>query len=184
MNRFEKARQKYKPDKIEYLLVAETPPKSDSGRFFYFEKVDKQDSLFLETMKLLYPNETESMTAKELREKKKEFLNRFKNDGFYLIDSLDEPFEKRYNSSEKVELIKRGQQHLLEKIRNLIFERTKVILIASPVYKANFEFLKNTGIAVINTGPIDFPASGGQKKFKEKMRSILKVYPNDKIVIE
>ena len=71
MNRFETARQKYRPSQIDYLLVAETPPNSDSNRFFYFENVDKQDSLFLETMKLLYPNETKFVETKEIRRRKK-----------------------------------------------------------------------------------------------------------------
>jgi hypothetical protein len=174
MNRFETARQKYKPQKIEYLLVAETPPKSDSNRFFYFENVDKQDSLFLETMKLLYPSETEFAETKEIRRRKKYFLNKFSSDGFYLIDSLDEPFEERYSSTKKIRLIKLEQDKLLEKIKNLFSENIKVILIASPVYKANFDFLKSHGIPVINKESIDFPGSGGQKKYREKMKRILK----------
>jgi hypothetical protein len=173
MNRFELARQKYKPDKIEYLLVAETPPKSDSNRFFYFENVDNQDSLFLETMKLLYPGRTEYVETKEIRRRKKQFLKKFKADGFYLIDSLDEPFEKRYSTTEKVRLIKNGQNQLIEKLRSLLTEKTKVILIAAPVYKANFKFLKDQGIPVINKESIDFPGSGGQKKYREKMKRIL-----------
>ncbi|MBG47234.1 MAG: hypothetical protein CML05_02975 [Pseudozobellia sp.] len=72
MNRFEIARHKYRPEKIRFLLVAETPPKSDSNRFFYFENVDKQDSLFIETMKLLYPNETEFVETKKNKTGKKE----------------------------------------------------------------------------------------------------------------
>jgi len=48
-NPFQLAREKYKPEKIVYLLVAETPPRLDSNRFFYFEDVRNQDSLFLET---------------------------------------------------------------------------------------------------------------------------------------
>jgi len=34
--------------------------------------------------------------------------------------------------------------------------------------KANYRFLKNNGIPVINEKSIDFPCSGGQKKYKEK----------------
>lgn len=174
MNKFEVARHKYKPTQIEYLLVAETPPKSDSNRFFYFENVEKQDSLFLETMKLLYPSETEFIETKQIRRRKKEFLKKFCSDGFYLIDSLDEPFEKRYSSTEKIRLIKLGQNNLIAKIKNLLSENTKVILIALPVYKANYKFLKGQGIPVINKESIDFPGSGGQKKYKEKMNRILK----------
>lgn len=36
MNEIEKARQKYKPKSIRYLIIAETPPKSGSERVFLF----------------------------------------------------------------------------------------------------------------------------------------------------
>lgn len=175
MNRFETARLKYKPQTIEYLLIAETPPKSDSNRFFYFENVDQQDSLFIETMKLLYPSRTDFLEAKEIRERKKEFLTQFRDDGLYLIDSLDEPFEEKYGTNKKTRLIKLGQDKLLKKIKLLLSDNTKVILIASSVFKANYDFLKRQGIPVINEESIDFPGSGGQKKYKEKMRRILEL---------
>jgi len=41
MNRFKAVRQKYKPERIKYLFVTETPPKSTSDSFFYFENVSK-----------------------------------------------------------------------------------------------------------------------------------------------
>ncbi len=173
MSRFENARQKYKPKVIKYLFVAETPPKSDSERFFYFEKVDKQDSLFLETMKILYPNETKFAETKTIRKRKKEFLEKFRDDGFYLIDSLNKPFEEKFNTRQKVMLIKNGQGQLLKNIRELISEETKVILIAAPVFKANFDFLKKHSIPIINEEFIDFPGSGGQKKYKKKMKTVL-----------
>ncbi len=173
MDKFDIARQKYKPDKIKYLFVAETPPKTTSDRFFYFENVDKQDSLFLETMKCLYPSDTDKVNVKIIRANKKLFLDKFKNDGFYLIDSLDKPFEDKYNTAQKISLIQGGQNKLLKKIQKLCSRTTKVILIAAPVFKANYQFLKDNQINVINKELIDFPGSGGQKKFKEKLKQII-----------
>ena len=174
MDKFEESRQKYKPKNIKCLLVAETPPKSNSDRFFYFEKVENQDSLFIETMKLLYPKETEFVETKNIRKRKRNFLEKFMNDGFYLIDSLDKPFEEKFNTRQKVKLIKNGQNLLLKKIQGLVSDETKVILIAVPVFRANFNFLKEHEIPVINKESIDFPGYGGQKKYKEKMNDILK----------
>ena len=71
MDKFEAARTKYKPETIKYLFVAETPPKTNSERFFYFENVMEQDSLFLETMKVLYPDLIENREIKEIRKNKK-----------------------------------------------------------------------------------------------------------------
>ena len=86
---FEQARLKYKPDKIKYLLVAESPPEIEKKRFFYFEEVKIQDSLFIQTMKVLYPNDIVDVPT--LRSNKPAFLKRFQGDGFYLIDALDMP---------------------------------------------------------------------------------------------
>lgn len=173
MNKFEQARQKYKPDKIKYLLIAETPPKLSSNRFFYFEEVSDKDSLFWETMKVLYPEKIENIPIKVLRLKKKYFLDLFKNDGFYLIDSLEIPFEKKYSSQQKIKLIKSGQDKLYDKIKSICDNETKIILIAVPVYKANYKFLRDKNVNVINTEQIDFPGSGGQLKFRMKFSNIL-----------
>lgn len=132
--------------------------------FFYFEKVDRQDSLFIETVKVLYPQIVDKYDIKELRKNKNHFLNKLKEDGFYLIDSLKEPFEENYSSSQKVKLIKEKQVDLLIRIKNLMNEKTKVILIAIPVYKANhLFFIKKNNIPVINNESIDFNGSGSQK---------------------
>lgn len=170
---FEKARRKYQPETIRYLLIAETPPKSDSKRFFYFENVEEQDSLFLEIMKCLYPSDTRNVEIKKIRANKPYFLSKFQKDGFYLIDSIDVPFEKKYSSKKKETLLKAGQKELLVKINNLCSKETKVILIAATVFKANHSFLIANNINVINRTSVDFPGSGGQKKFQEKFGTLI-----------
>lgn len=169
MNNIEISRLKYKPEKINYLLIAETPPKSDSERFFYFENVYKQDSLFLETMKLIYPEITKHLDIKDIRKSKKKFLEKFKDDGYFLIDSLKDPFDSKLSSRQKIKLLKNGQQELLAEIKSLQKESFKVILISATVFKANYEFLKLNNVSVVNNEYIDFPGSGGQKKYREKM---------------
>ena len=174
MNNIEAARLKYKPEHIKCLLISETPPKPDSRRFFYYESVDIQDHLFLETMKALYPKKTENMDTKAMRDKKQMFLEKLKNDGFYLIDALDEPFDTSYSNSQKLKLFKAGQKGLLDKITSLIGKETGVILISAPVYYANNTYLKQNGVNILNTESIDFPGSGKQDRFREKMSEIIK----------
>lgn len=93
MSKVSDARLKYKPQKIKILFVAEAPPKETSDRFFYYEVVAKGDSLFLEMMKVLYPKDF--TVAKVVRLQKKIFLDKFKEDGYYLIDSTDTPMEHK-----------------------------------------------------------------------------------------
>jgi hypothetical protein len=173
MNRFEAAREKYQPSEIKYLLIAETPPKSNSNRFFYFERVDKYDTLFIQIMKCLYPAFTEKMSTSEIRTNKKRFLKKFMGDGFYLIDSLDDPFEDELRHSAKVRLIKAGQNNLIEKIRHISSPSTKIMLIAATVFEANNEFLLNHKINVINKEFIDFPLYRGVENFKKKLTQVL-----------
>jgi len=170
---FEKARLKYKPSNIKILFIAETPPKTTSNRFFYYENVNKGDSLFVEIMKFLY-----NLPTKEIRPNKKKLLNSFMNKGYYLIDSIEKPFEKKYTPNQKIKFIIENQSLLLKKIKKLSNENLKTILISSTVYKANYRFLLENKINVINKEHIDFPGSGNQKKFHTKMNLLKKINKN------
>ena len=88
-----RARKKYQPDVVRWLLVAESPPELGSRRFFYFDDVAGGDSLFWQTIKTLYPTDCDP-TVSPPREKKREFLRRFYDDGFYLLDAVEEPIGK------------------------------------------------------------------------------------------
>jgi len=166
---FETARTAYKPQAIKYLFVAEAPPKEGSGRFFYFDNVSDKDSLFLETMKVLYPKHYSE--AKIVRLQKKQFLERFKSDGFYLIDSCDSPMEDS-SPSKKRKQIQGSLPSLRNKLRELATDGVKIILISATVYD-ECSILKPEGFNIINDEMIDFPGSGGQAKFREKLGSLL-----------
>lgn len=169
---FESARQKYKPEAIKFLLIAEAPPKVESKRFFYFEDVQNGDSLFLETMKVVYPSDCSNM--KSVRQRKGEFLERFKNDGFYLIDASEKAM-KDTRPTEKKKQIEESLPSLVEKVRNVVSEDTKIILISSTVYEVCCNRLKSEGFSVINEDAIPFPI-GWQKEFREKLGTLLSTW--------
>ncbi len=171
-NRIEEARLKYKPKSIQYLMIAEAPPEERSGRFFYFEDVDNGDSLFIETMKVLYPEDYKD--TKYVRAYKKDFLNRFKDDGFYLIDSTDEPMPG-LSRSKKLKQIKQSLLALEEKVTNLVEKSTKIILVSSTVYEICNDPLKNMGFNITNEEMIDFPGSGGQVKYRKKLAKLINI---------
>src|SRR5215475_8579359 len=113
---FAKASRKYRPSSIKLLFIAEAPPALKSGRFFYFTGLTTGDTLFLETMKVLYPveagfseprgNQGLEFNAKRVRRRKGEFLERFKRDGFYLIDALERPIRDDADTATKKRLIR------------------------------------------------------------------------------
>ena len=88
---YESLRKNYKPNQITALFIAESPPAPKSNRFFYLEGVTKADALYLETMRVLFPEMTSKQTAKQIRANKAFYLTAFKDKGYYLIDATDTP---------------------------------------------------------------------------------------------
>jgi hypothetical protein len=166
--KFDIARLKYKPSTIKVLLLAEAPPEAASKRFFYFEDVSRGDTLFLETMKALYPEyclEHGIPNTKKIRSNKRHLLTRFRNDGYYLEDSCSYPLPKGISPSQKVSILKMELPNLLTRLSVLITTATPIILISSPVFKANYKPLTSVGYSVINVAPIPFPL-GFQNEYK------------------
>ena len=165
---FEEARRKYRPETVNILLIAEAPPRIESRRFFYFENVRDQDSLYLETMKVIYPGDY--IDTRYLSENKADFLNRFKLDGYYLLDAANTTIR---DIKKKKEQLRADLPDLIGRINRVINQETKIILISRPVYDVCFMPLKTAAFNVINTEMIDFPGSGGQVKYRNKMNRLL-----------
>ena len=170
VSRFDEARRKYRPKQIKCVLVAESPPTVESGRFFYFEEVSRGDSLFWETMKALYPKDCPQSGYP--RHRKREFLERFRDDGFYLLDAVDSPLGKASRMI-KCQRIRQSLPRLQRDLREVCAADTKVILISSPVYEVCADNLRAQGVNVINDEMIDFPGSGCQRKFRDKFSRLL-----------
>ena len=91
--RYAAARNRYRPSLLRTLLIAEAPP-SDIDRYFYFEDVPRQDSLFLEVMGVLYPDDKASyLASKRDPELKAALLEMFASDGFWLMHISELPQE-------------------------------------------------------------------------------------------
>lgn len=190
--RINEARLKYKPEQITCLFIAEAPP-SNEDRFFYFEDVREQDSLYLEMMKAIFNDdqakdgqqEIESIfsfggiATHDLRGNKIDWLTKFKEKGYYLIDSLDHPIPYGLNTKDKIKLLESNKHILSDKTKGLVDTKTPIVLISIPVYQAMAGTLKYNGYNVINKGGIPFPGSGQQQRFQEAMSLILQTLPRD-----
>lgn len=172
MNVFEAARRKYRPDPVRVALVAESPPQEGSGRFFYLEDVDAGDSLFLELMKALYKDARGD--AKAVRRLKAEYLRRFRDDGFYLIDASQEPIAGETRAV-KTRFIRTGLDQLQRDLVEIQHEDLKVVLISSLVYEICCEPLRQAGFNVVNAEMIDFPGFGRQSEFQIKFGRIIEL---------
>ncbi len=160
------ARNKYKPSKIQTLLLTEAPP-CNLERYFYFEDVKKQDSLFLEIMGVLYP-ELKGRYLKSGRkiELKEELLFQFQSDGYWLMTVAEVPFGVAGNSLEGC------LNDLPERLGKYITKQTPIILIQADVYDLCYPLLTQHGYNVINER-LPFPGSGQQRVFREKFAKVI-----------
>lgn len=175
---YEKLRQTYRPPgRVNWLLVTESPPPDDPAdkgtRHFYQNDRAENDRLFWNTMRAIYP-EAKDLSEAGLAKQKAKWLARFKNDGFYLIESLEQSLPHGTKTSERHQAIKAGLPELIKKIKMIADNKTKVILIKSTVYKIAAEELKSAGFNVINETFIDYPGYWREQQFAAKLSALLK----------
>ncbi len=153
------ARNKYRPDNIKFLLIAESPPNS-VDRFFYYADVKRADWLFLGIMGALYPEAEEAyMKQGRPQELKQSLLRKFQSDGFYLLDMLDIPIA-RYSGK-----LEDAVPALIKKIEEVASREIPIILIKASVYDAAAQVLTRDGFKVVAVR-IPFPGQGWQPQFK------------------
>jgi hypothetical protein len=175
----ERARERYRPQRVEVLFVAEAPPLA-ADRFFYFEKVAAHDWLFLGLMRWLY-EEARDLQTEELRERKGDFLSRFSEDGYFLIDAIDQPIPKGCAVTERLRRIREGAPELVMKLARVASPMTPVVLISGSVFRECHGPLKAAGVNVLNTEAIDFPSMGHQRDFARKLGRLLDTNLRDTI---
>ena len=175
ISRLAQATQYYKPRHIRLCFLAEAPPQYDElhPRFFYFEDVYKADALFWELMKALSDHCPRSINA-QVRRQKTEYLDRFKEDGYFLLDCVPYPLPDDYHSTGmKERYFRERRQEIVENIGKQIPKDTPLVLLSAPVYKVFAEALKEAGFQVLNTEVIPFPGSGQQGVFHKRLREVL-----------
>lgn len=165
-------RNQYLPQRIHVLFVAEAVPDSPD-RFFYYDKVAEKDWLYLYLMRALYGD----MTVDYLRANKTELLARFKADGYYLIDAVDDPITTKMSPGMRTEMVRANASKKVAEIKNLLAvsgdSDARIVLIKQTVFDGMYEPLMREGLPVANKSSIYFPSSGQQQKFLEQMRQTL-----------
>ncbi len=171
--RFAEASSQYRPAPIRLLFIAEAPPAFRVNRFFYFSDLRNGDTLFLEMMKVLYPDllgysENQaigsSFEARNVRLQKASLLERFKEDGFYLVDASEDPMPDNADTATKIRIIQEAFPALRRKVRRLLRnENAPIILIGSPTYLVCAETLRQDGLCILNDEMLNHPARGGRR---------------------
>lgn len=184
MEKLKLARKKYLPSKPRIIFIAEAPPENIK-RFFYYEKVKTGDALFINLMRVLYPELRKEHGGKveDIRHNKAKILKRFQDDGYYLIDALPEPISLKLSSKDRVKLIEKRKEELADAISRLLgnepaaspFPDKGVVLIKATVFDALEQYLLNDRQALVLNShlKVPFPSHGHTTAFAEALHKIL-----------
>jgi hypothetical protein len=181
---FKRAMERYRPDPLRLLFIAEAPPAYKVNRLFYFHDIQTGDALYLEMMKVIYGAQigfTEGegfarpLSAKDVRGRKSELLDRFASDGYFLIDASERPMPDGATTSAKLALLRQSLPGLMIRVKYLLGgQDIPIVLIGGVTHEACFDSLQEEGYHVINEEMINHPARGGQLLFRKKLRGALK----------
>jgi hypothetical protein len=176
MTDYDKVRLKYKPSHIKYLMVAESPPPpsdtQSSRQFYYTDRIRRDDRLFVNTMQALY-GDAADLKAAELEAAKTRWLGRFKNDGWYMIEALEESQEHEVTKKQRQAKIAAALPKLIERVRHLAGPDTKLILLKSNVFEVGAEPLRAAGFNVLNKELVDYPGRFNQRAYREKLAALI-----------
>jgi hypothetical protein len=175
MNSYNEIRERYKPEHIKLLLIAESPPPAANiggSRHFYRASPERRDDrLFVNTIKALYP-EAATLTESQIEPDKEKWLHRFQADGHYMIEALEVSQRHSVTKEERQEKIRAALPRLIERVRALAEADTKIVLIKSNVFEVAAEPLRQAGFTVLNHELVDYPGRFNQRDYREKLSAL------------
>ena len=174
---YDAIRETYKPPHSRALIIAESPPPSadvQSSRHFYrSDMIRKDDRLFTNTIRALYPEAREA-TEPELEAAKEQWLQRFRDDGWYMIEALTESQRHEVTKEQRQERIREHMPALIARVRKLADGQTAIILVKSNVFEVAAEPLRAAGFRVLNHELVDYPGRYNQRAYREKLAALAK----------
>jgi hypothetical protein len=157
-------------------MIAESPPPApeiqSSRQFYYTDRIRKDDRLFTNTIRALYP-EYADVTEAELEQQKESLLRRFQKDGWYMIEALEASQKHEVTKKQRQARIAESLPSLIKRVKELANNDTKIILIKSNVFDVAAEPLREAGYNVLNTELLDYPGHFNQKAYKQKLRALV-----------
>ena len=176
---YDSLRERYKPERITLLLVAESPPPAadvQSSRHFYrSDRVRRDDRLFVNTIRALYPEVVEQ-TEVTIETEKERWLRQLQHDGVYMIEALATSQKHEVTKRQRQDRIAETLPELEQKIEGLVDSETGIVLIKSNVFDVAAEPLRSAGLQVLNTELVDYPGRFNQRAYREKLGHLAREY--------
>ena len=161
-------RERYQPERIRLLFVAESPPAptADEVRFFYNAELERWDHMYRAVMQAVFP-------SFEYRPGEKDkWLRRFKANGYYVIDAIDEPVNHLPRKHRDALLLAAVEPRVRE-IEKLVSRRTPIVLVKKNIFSLFKPRLCEEGFRVIHDAFLPFPSHGHQSEFIAGLRKCL-----------
>lgn len=176
MSSYDEVRQKYRPEVIKYLLIAESPPPhagiASSRQFYRAEYQAPDDRLYANTMRAVFAEAAE-LDSKELEAGKEQWLRRFQAAGFYMIEALEKSLEHEVTKKQRQEILAGQADRVTRRVRELGASEAKLILIKSNVYDMLAGPLRAAGFTVLNEELLDYPGRFNQADYRRKLAGML-----------
>lgn len=167
-NSYAAARNKYRPSKVNVLVVAESPP--SSGGYFYAETAIGKDHLFRETMKALELWPADRPLRKGCD--KRPMLEQLRSLGFFLIDTCELPVDKMPPGQRRLSTAQ-GALTLPNRVKEL--DPGRIVIVKKTVFNPVNQALCIGGFEdrILNKKSLPFPSHGNQRKFRRMLRRLV-----------
>lgn len=164
---YEELRQQYRPARLRVLLIAESPPDPGAGerRFFYAPRLTI-DNLYRGVAQALYGERSDIDVSD-----KAAVLERLREDGFWVIDAVEEPINK-LAAAARARAIAEAVPSLVERCGELAPE-CGVIICHGKVYAAAAPALRRAGVRVLHEEPLPFPLGNWRRQFVDGFQHAL-----------
>jgi hypothetical protein len=164
---YEELRDRYRPARLRYLLIGESPPDPGEGarRFFYSPPLSI-DNLYRAVAESVYGTESDV----DLRDKPS-VLRRLQEDGFWLIDAVDSPVNKLEGPARR-KAVKAAVPRLVERCLELAPE-CGVIVCHGKVFALAAPALREAGVTLLHDEPLPFPLGNWRARFVAGFREAL-----------
>lgn len=159
---YSQLRKQWKPERVKLLMIAESAP-ADGGNasnrnFFYRSDRLGPDNLFRGVIAAMYG--TSNQVLKQSG--KRPWLERLRNDGFFLIDLASYPVNS-LGSAERRQVLKGAVADCVARTREL--EPTGVVIVKTDLFPLLAVPLVEAGLSLLHDRPIPFPLGNTRAEF-------------------